>query len=322
MKRLSLLTLTIIALAGCTGRHAKPAGSSSAPGDPQEPASEVRRIEVPAPPKMLNAGPELLDFYARHYWDLFDYSDTTLVDNEQTTEQFFANWLDLISRADHQTATAAISESLTRCGTHRRMFVYLCELYEKYLHDPNSPMMNEELFIPVLETMTASPLLDDTEKIRPRELHRMALKNRIGTLAADFTYTLASGAQGTLYGIKAPITLLFINNPGCPACKQVREDISASQLLTQLIDDGTIKVLAIYPDEDLGEWRDYAPNMPASWINSYDKALAMRDRELYDLKAIPTVYLLDSDKRVILKDCMHIPMLEQTAYALLQQMNY
>ena len=85
-------------------------------------------------------------------------------------------------------------------------------------------------------------------------------------------------------------------------------------MLTQLIDEGVIRVLAVYPDEDLKEWYDYQPNMPANWINSYDKELAMRDKELYDLRAIPTLYLLDQDKTVLLKDCMSIPTIEQVIY--------
>jgi hypothetical protein len=37
-------------------------------------------------------------------------------------------------------------------------------------------------------------------------------------------------------------------------------------------------------------------------INSYDKGTAVLKNELYDLKASPTIYLLDKDKRVILKN--------------------
>ncbi len=38
------------------------------------------------------------------------------------------------------------------------------------------------------------------------------------------------------------------------------------------------------------------------WINGYDKELTVLERELYDLKAMPTLYLLDKDKKVLLKD--------------------
>ena len=42
--------------------------------------------------------------------------------------------------------------------------------------------------------------------------------------------------------------------------------------------------------------------MPAAWINSYDKSLDIKNKEVYDLKAIPTLYLLDKEKKVVLKD--------------------
>ena len=54
--------------------------------------------------------------------------------------------------------------------------------------------------------------------------------------------------------------------------------------------------------------------MPDNWINSYDKSMKMKNDELYDLRAIPTLYLLDQDKVVLLKDCMSIPTIEQTIY--------
>ena len=52
----------------------------------------------------------------------------------------------------------------------------------------------------------------------------MAMQNRIGERANDFRYTLASGATGTLYGVKAEYVLLFINNPGCPMKTAARAD--------------------------------------------------------------------------------------------------
>lgn len=41
--------------------------------------------------------------------------------------------------------------------------------------------------------------------------------------------------------------------------------------------------------------------MPANWLVGYDLT-GILDAETYDLPAMPTPYLLDGDKRVILKD--------------------
>ncbi len=42
--------------------------------------------------------------------------------------------------------------------------------------------------------------------------------------------------------------------------------------------------------------------MPDNWVNAYDEKLQISNEELYDLKAMPTLYLLDKEKKVLLKD--------------------
>ncbi len=93
----------------------------------------------------------------------------------------------------------------------------------------------------------------------------------------------------------------------------------ASNYLMRLVEEGTLALLAVYPDADLTEWRNHAKNFPANWINSYDKTVSIKRDELYDLKAIPTLYLLDSSKTVMLKDVMSIPQIEETLYYALEQ---
>ena len=58
----------------------------------------------------------------------------------------------------------------------------------------------------------------------------------------------------------------------------------------------------IYPDSDLEEWLAHLNGMPAGWVHGYDKGMEITQKRLYDIKAIPTIYLLDRDKNVILKD--------------------
>ncbi|WP_281671526.1 DUF5106 domain-containing protein [Rikenella microfusus] len=178
------------------------------------------------------------------------------------------------------------------------------------LSDPNSRLRNDELYIPLLEAVIASPFYDSVEKVRPRYRLEMASKNRVGRPAADFTYTLADGTQGTLYGIEAPFTLVYINNPDCHACEQLQAEMAASPVIGGRLAAGRLKIVAIYPDEDLEAWRRHRGEVPTQWINGYDAGLAMRRQSLYDLRAIPSIYLLDKDKRVLLKDCASVDQLE------------
>jgi len=163
-------------------------------------------------------------------------------------------------------------------------------------------MRDESLYIYVLEAVLEAPVLDEVSKIRPAHLLELALKNRVGEPATDFTYTLADGKKGTLYHTKADYLLLFFYNPDCHACKEITDQLTASPLVTEWIRNNKLKILAVYPDEDLEAWKNHISYMPASWINSYDSAVSLKNDEIYDLKAIPTLYLLDKDKKVVLKD--------------------
>jgi hypothetical protein len=42
--------------------------------------------------------------------------------------------------------------------------------------------------------------------------------------------------------------------------------------------------------------------LPARWINGYDSQSGIMSGDLYDLKAIPSLYLLNEQKIVLLKD--------------------
>ncbi|MFR2226329.1 MAG: thioredoxin family protein, partial [Bacteroides xylanisolvens] len=122
------------------------------------------------------------------------------------------------------------------------------------------------------------------------------------TKALNFIYKLSSGTQGSLYKQKSVYTLLFINNPGCHACTETIEALKNAPIINQLLEQKRLTVLSIYPDEELDEWRKHLNEFPKEWVNGYDKTFAIKEQQLYDLKAIPTLYLLNKDKTVLLKD--------------------
>ncbi|MDR2129979.1 MAG: DUF5106 domain-containing protein [Odoribacteraceae bacterium] len=242
------------------------------------------------------------EYLAAHFWDHFDFTDTAFIHLPEVTEQAFAGYMKALTSVPRAKAAASVKKMLEEAGREGRVLHYFAGLYEKYLYDPNSPVMNEELYIPVLETIVGSGAFDEADQARAVHRLEMALKNRLGSRATDFSFTLASGKKMRLHDIKTEYTLLFFNNPGCQACKLYRDAMCASAMLARLIRENRLKVVAIYPDEDLAGWKEYRPLIPGEWLNGYDEALALREQKLYSLRAIPSLYLLDKEKTVLLKD--------------------
>ena len=63
-----------------------------------------------------------------------------------------------------------------------------------------------------------------------------------------------------------------------------------------------LAVVNVYIDEDIQAWRSYMPVYPEEWYNGFDPDFVLRNDEIYNVRAIPSLYLLDEEKRVILKD--------------------
>lgn len=259
-------------------------------------------FEMVSVPSVITDPGERAEYLLKHYWDRFDFSDTAYIHLPEVTEQAFSNYIDLMKYASPQTDSLAIRGMLNRAATDSTMFSYFAGLYEKYLYDPNSPLRDESLYIYVLRSILEEPVWDEVYKIRPAHLLELALKNRVGEAATDFSYTLADGRKEHLYGLRADYLLLFFYNPDCHACKELTDQMKASEVLNRRLKDKSLKILAVYPDEDLTAWKNHISYMPDEWVNAYDHTVSLKNDEIYDLKAIPTLYLLDKDKKVKLKD--------------------
>ena len=85
------------------------------------------------------------------------------------------------------------------------MLNYFVETLRKYLFDPNSPMRNEEIFEPVCRFVASYASADEAAQSRARYDLKPIDMNRVGSVAADFVYTLASGPNGVCMIYAVPI---------------------------------------------------------------------------------------------------------------------
>jgi thioredoxin-related protein len=295
MKHILFLTLTV-ALFGCNNARNHSSAQSATPPKP-------KNFERVYPPALLTDARERANFLVTHFWDHFNFKDTMYAHTPDITEQAFVDYISFFQYASPEKIREGVAKLMKSAEADSVMFAYFARESEHYFYEPNSPFRNDEYFIPFLEQIVNSSIVDDAHKIRPRYLLNLTYRNRPGDKAADVQYMQANGKQGNLYSIKAEYLLLMFYNPGCKECQNTMGMIQNSAEIAPLIKNGTIKVLMVYPDENLDKWKEHIAEVPSNWINGYDKSLSIREKEVYDLKAIPTLYLLDKDKKVILKDC-------------------
>ena len=268
----------------------------------------------PTIPSIMANPVERADYLGMHFWDHFDFTCTSLIQKPEILEHAFVSYIEILPHLSEGSLRGSIGNTLNKAMVNEEMLAHFTELFGKYLYDPNAPWLNEDVYSMVLEHLIASPQIDDINKVLPLFQMEQINKNRRGTIAADFVYTLSNGKQESMFMIKADFLILFINNPGCSACSDYQQGLDYSPVVSQLLNSGRLKILAIYADEDIALWREYIPSIPKTWINGYDASQTIKKEKLYDLRAIPSLYLLDNEKRVILKDALPNRIEEQLLY--------
>ena len=268
------------------------------------------------PPAVMDNPQEIAGYMALHWWDgITDPSrsypcDSTMVSGVSVgdIEQKMANWTNVLGMVGLPVVEKAMSRLYDRAvacekkDTASNVFEKFTELVDKYFYDPNSPLRNEDHYSFYAARLAKSSLIEPVMQEKYARQVRLAALNRTGTPATDFRFADKRGRMHSLYGIKSELTLLFFSNPGCAACKEIIDVLKNDPVISQLIADGTMAVLNIYIDEDLEAWRTYMPIYPENWYNGFDPDLVIRGEELYNVRAIPSLYLLDKDKVVIMKD--------------------
>ena len=302
MKKASIIFLSLIVLSSCGQRK-------TAKFEPL-PFPEVML------PGMLTDTQDRADWLAEHYWDKMTDperaypSDSVLVSGVRKVdvEQRFSNWVSVLEMVAPRTAEKVVRnlcDKAVKCEENNpesSVLETLTEMMEKYLYDANSPFRNEDYYGAYVGKLAKwNGLSPELRGKYEYQAERTSL-NKVGTVAADFRFSDKSGKIRTLHGIKSPMTLLFFSNPGCAACMNIIFTLRDDPHISQMIEDGRLAVVNVYIDEDIAEWRSYVPVYPEVWYNGFDPDLAVRTENLYDVRAIPSLYLLDADKKVIMKD--------------------
>lgn len=305
MRRILCFLGVGLLLLSCGGRK------TNAPAEPVKRA--FPEVSIPA---MFSDGQDRLDYMVNHIWDRFTdtsavyYCDSVTVNGVvlNEVESQMGMFTTLLQNVSMPTAKGAVTrffgkvEEFGRRYPESNMFPRMSELLNKYLYDPNSPLRNEDLYGVYAALLAQSDLVG--EDYKPKYLYdaEMCSRNPVGSVATDFPFTDIHGKVLTLHGIKADYTLLIFGNPGCSACQELMEEMRRIPQATTAIVQGRLKVVDIFIDPEIDDWKDQAGSFPRNWICGYDHRLAIVNDRLYNVRGIPSMYLLDKDKKILLKD--------------------
>lgn len=263
---------------------------------------------IPDIPESIKDGQERAVYLSKHYWDEFSFNDTSLISKPEITEQGFVDYIHILNYISFNHARKSLRIMLYKARENPAMLAHFGSLFQKYYYDANSPFRNEELYIPVLESLLSSSLLSEADHEKYDFQEEMIHKNRVGTKAANFVYTLPDGSWKKMHAYKSDYLILLFIKPECKVCEEIKNEIENSETLKEVFSRNSfsrsmLTVLTVYPDDDIDLWRKSLPEMPQkNWLHTYDNGMIITHKRVYDIKTIPTMHFLNRNKKILLKD--------------------
>lgn len=295
-----LLILTILITCSCSS-------GSNAP--------QPQKFKRPDVPSMISNQDEAISYIAKHYWDNFlkedrEYpSDTAVLFaglKKDDFEKAFSEYATFIMALPVDEAMAAqqkLASQVEKMQLKDKVTPFwesFSSMEDKYFNHPNSPYRSEEMYLYWMEATLHSSVASSDEKIVAEGLIPLLSLNRLGTAAANFPFTLGNGKTMHLYDVTSDFIILLLSNPGCPNCKEITDELERTVMIQQMLQNGTLSIVNIYPDDDYQAWKDFLPEYSDKWVNGWDQTNEFES--LYYLRAIPSLYLLGKNYTVLEKD--------------------
>ena len=267
-------------------------------------AAAQASFPYPAIPDSITSTQKRAEYLVCHYWDNYDFSDSTLLHIKDVAEQGFVNFIDLAqNNVDEADAYSGMKVFWNRlAGSHSdektkaAEKLFFMDLAEKYLYDWSSPMRNDQLYLLLARAFTETGGKDERQEWRIRQL----AKNQVGKVPADIRLTTRNGKKTSLCSYKADYVVVMFYQPDCIECRETAKRLAE---LKPKDKDASIDYIAVYPGEDIGMWKDTKLALPDNWTDCYNTDKKIAADMIYYIRHTPSFYVISAkENKVVLKD--------------------
>ena len=240
--------------------------------------------------------------YQRHVFDHVDLADPRLLRTPFLFERV-TYFVDDLQVQHPDTLVRAIDRVLERMAPAEETFkTYLIHFLNKYAQSRIVGM--DAVYVHLASNYYATGRAPWTE---PEQLERIVENARrlepllIGRVAPDMALEDLEGRSVSLHGIEAEVVVLYFWREDCEPCTQ---SMPALDAFRDEYRDRGVEVVAVCTRRGEGVdgcWQYVDAEDVGDWIHLADPDTTVDFVQTYDVRSVPTVYVLDREKKIISK---------------------
>jgi len=247
-------------------------------------------------------GAYLYSFYQLHYFDNFDFSDSSLL-RTPMYEAKLDRFIDKMVMKNPDSVKCSISRVIDKTMANREVFKFtLIKLFNKYANEMNTYMGIDAIFVHLAKRYYLSGLTWWTDSTSYKKIADRVWNlehNLIGMKGKELIMLDTNNNFKSLYQIKSLYTVIIFWDVSCGHCKH---EMPIIRDLYHSIGKDSLQVFAVHLGEDAKEWKKYIKEQNMDFIHVYDPQYFTNFRQYYDVYKKPIIYLLDKNKVIQAKN--------------------
>ncbi len=261
-----------------------------------------RDPELPDPPQHADGSHDretMYQIYKSRYFDNIDFEDGRILRSpvyHSRLRVFFNN----VMMQHPDSIILEADRLLERSLANKDMFQYTL-WYITNFAEASQVMGMDKVFVHMIENYY---LTDKVDWVDPEGKNRLrqraeALKPLlIGNIAPDLVLYDQQANAVRIHDIEADFLVMYFWDSECAFCRQAAPKlIEAYEALRPY----GVRFLAINTETSPVKWQNSLVTYPESWVHVNDPENKSGFRETYDIYSIPTIFILDSEKKIVAK---------------------
>ena len=258
-------------------------------------AGKETLFPYPQVPDELESLQESTSYLVSHFWERCNMHSAIL--KRDAFKGAFMDYISFMPYAQADTVHNSIKRLIAVYEKSPDHLLTLAELAEEAVYNGDADFVSDEIFLPFANAVVSNKKILKNKKARIAHEAKVVGQTQVGKVAPELKLTLSDGSTSLLSSTRGSHVLIFVNDPDCDECRMTRIRLSADHNINQLIDDGLLRIVSIYPDEYSAEWAQDVAGYNPRWIVAATPDI---DDE-YDLRATPAFYYLNPEGVILSK---------------------
>lgn len=263
-------------------------------------------FEYPVAPEEISEFSEKCNWLAANFWNPLDFKAKDAVDQAKLNHAFKV-YATTIQYADKDKVTESVDRLMKNLQKNPMLLYQFTKAAEENIYGPRAEFWIDELYARILRSSLSNKKFPKSKRTRYEQQLKQLDGSMIGDYPAKFDFVRPNGDEAQFFPMSTP-TIIIFGDPDCENCRMGKLRMQSNVTFSKAVSDGRINVLFIIPDAEDG-WQEKVSDFPKNWTVGASDSVA----EVYDIRDIPEVYVIDADGKVLNK---HIGVLDAMSTAM------